>query len=58
MGRTTSSEALQVPLLKVEPFATLRASRIPAFPRKYQAGMKKDDYWAYALEDCLDVVAT
>lgn len=29
-----------------------------AFPRKYQEGMKKDDYWAYALEDCLDVIAT
>ena len=29
LGRTTSSEALQFPLLKVEPFATLRASRIP-----------------------------
>ena len=26
--------------------------------RKYQGGMKKDDYWAYALEDCLDVIAT
>ena len=22
-----------------------------------QEGMKKDDYWSYALEDCLDVVA-
>lgn len=26
--------------------------------RKYQEGMKKDDYWSYALEDCLDIIAT
>ncbi|CAK9014477.1 unnamed protein product [Durusdinium trenchii] len=37
--------------------AMLALQKDSKFFKKYQEGMKKDDYWSYALEDCLDVVA-
>jgi len=37
--------------------AMLALQKDSKFFKKYQEGMKKDDYWAYALEDCLDVIA-
>jgi len=37
--------------------AMLALQKDSKFFKKYQEGMKKDDYWSYALEDCLDIIA-
>ncbi|CAJ1436655.1 unnamed protein product [Effrenium voratum] len=37
--------------------AMLAMQKDSKFFKQYQEGMKKDAYWHYALEDCLDIIA-